>query len=177
MAATNFVVGAVDHYQRARSYQAEASATKQAGEAQARFMERDAAVNDAIALQNNRMMRRNAQSEQAAVRADNAVANLVADGTGLNREMDMAARLEHEINIQTDDALRQSSNMRNQAALTRWNTDVQAINLKRKASGSNMSALGNLAGAAAALGAGAWDYNWGAEKKKDTPPTIGKNKK
>lgn len=158
-------------YHQAGALKAQARATSQAGEAQAKLMERDAAANDAVALQNDRMQRRNARSELATVRTDNAVSNLAADGTGLEREMDMATRLEREINVQTDDALRRSSNMRAQAAYTRWDSDMMASSLRRQAHGSNVSALGNLASAVIALGGGAWD-EWkanGAAKKAPSP--------
>lgn len=158
-------------YQQAGALKAQAKVTSQAGDAQAKLLERDAAANDAVALQNDRMQRRNARSELAAVRADNAVSNLVADGTGLEREIDMATRLEREINVQTDDALRRSSNMRTQAAYTRWDSDMMASSLRRQAHGSNISALGNLASSLITLGGGAWD-KWktdGAAKKAPSP--------
>lgn len=172
MSATKLTMDALADYQQAGAYKAQARATAQTGDVQARLMERDAVANDAIAMQNNRMQRRNAQSELAAVRSDNAVSNLISDGTGLEREMDMASRLEREINIRTDDALRQSSNMRNQAAYTRWDADLQASVLKRKAYGSKMSAIGNLVSASVELGKGAWD-KWGVEGA-DTETTTKK---
>ncbi len=164
-AVTKPIMKAAGNYQQANAYKAQAKATAQAGEAQARLMERDAAANDAIALQNNRMQQRNAQSEVSTVRADNADSNLISDGTGLNREIDMASRLQHEINIQTNDALRQSSNLRNQAAFTRWDANQQASNLKRSAHGYNVSAIGNLALATAKIGNWALDEWW---PKEDT---------
>ncbi len=172
-AITKPITDAAGNLQQAYAYKAQAKATAQAGDAQARFMERDAAANDAVAMQNNRMMQRNSRSELSTVRTDNADSNLVSDGTGLSREIDMASRLQHEIDIQTNDALRQSSNMRTQAAYTRWDANQQASNLKRLAHGSNMSAIGNLALATAKIGFWA-DDEWGLFKDTGTSKTAAK---
>lgn len=165
-AAVTSAFKAYGDYQQAGALKAQAKMTSQAGDAQAKLMERDAAANDAVALQNDRMQRRNARSELAAVRADNAVSNLMSDGTGLERETDMATRLEREINVQTDDALRRSSNMRAQAAYTRWDSDLTASSLRRQAHGSNISALGNLAGSLITLGGGMYDQSKANAAKK-----------
>lgn len=152
--AAQMVIQAANDYQQSRAYKAQAHATGLAGEAQARILESQAARGKVIAMENDRMQRRNARSELSAVRADNAASNLLSDGTGFTRELDMATRLEHEINSQTDAALRQSSDLSNQAAYTRWDAGVQAQNLRRKARGSNLSALGNLVGSMAQIGFG-----------------------
>lgn len=152
--AITLLLQAANQYQQSQAYKAQANATAQTGEAQARLLEKQAAQNNAIAMENDRMKRRNARNELSAVRLDNAASNLLSDGTALSREIDMATRLEHEINVQTDAALRQGSDLRNQASYTRWDADIQSHNLRRKARSSNVSALGSLIGSFASIGAG-----------------------
>lgn len=163
--ATNYIIKAANEFQQSQAFKAQAQATGMVGEAQARLMENQASLNDAIAMDNDRMRRRNARNELSAVRVDNAASNLMSDGTGLSREIDMATRLEREINTQTDAALRQGHNLRSQAAYTRWDAGIQAQNLRRQAHGNKMSALGNLVGAVATIGVGAYSQSTSTKKK------------
>lgn len=163
--ATTYLLKAASDYQQAQAYKAQANATGKAGEAQAQIMQQQAALSDAVAMDNDHMRRRNARNELSAVRVDNAASNLLSDGTGLSREIDMATRLEHEINSQTDAALRQGHDLRTQAAYTRWDAGVQAQNLRRQAHGSKVSAVGNLAGTAAMFGVAAYESSKSTNKK------------
>lgn len=146
LAAASSAVNAVGSYAQGRAYKAQSNATLQATETQAKLQEQEADANKKRALTNSRMMHRNANSEMASVVADNAASNLVNDGTALQRSLDTAGRLEREINIQTDQLLERSDQLRKQAALTRWNGQLQAISLKTAAKGAYIGAVGSLLG-------------------------------
>lgn len=146
LAAASSAANAVGSYAQGRAYKAQSKATYQAAETQAKLQEQEADANKNRALSNSRMMHRNANTEMASVLADNAASNLINDGTALQRSLDTAGRLEREINVQTDQLLERSDQLRKQAALTRWNGQLQASSLKTAAKGAYIGAVGSLLG-------------------------------
>lgn len=99
-----------------------------------------------IALENQRRSQKNARMRMAAVKADAAASNLLSSGTTLQREVDMATRLEDEINNATAGALAEANNIRTQGALTSWNTRMQASAAKNRSLAAGIGGVGSVLG-------------------------------
>lgn len=115
----------------------------------------DAMVN--TAMENHRREQRNAQMVTAQARADAGTANLLREGSTLQRETDLATRLEDEITARSRAALQDAEAVRLQGAMEAWDTRLQAKAAKRRALGSLLgagvgavSAVGSLWGSSAA---------------------------
>lgn len=119
----------------------------------------DAMVN--TAMENHRREQRNAQMQTAHARADAGANNLLREGSTLNRETDLATRLEDEITARSRAALQEAENVRLQGAMEAWDTRLQAKAAKRRAWASLLGAGVGAAGAFASWG-GSGGTNSGA---------------
>lgn len=106
---------------------------------------RAAAITD-TAMENQRREQRNAQMQMARARADAGASNLAADGSAAVRELDLATRLEDEINNRTNAALQEADTTRRQGELDAWNLRTQARNARNSMLGSALSAGASLTG-------------------------------
>lgn len=124
---------AYQEHEQSRAYRKAARATEQVSEAQAAAMTR-------TALDNSRREQRNAQMQMARARADAGASNLLAAGSAAQRELDLATRLEDEINNRTDAALDEASRIRRQGIFDSWNLRQQSRNAHNSMLGSALEA-------------------------------------
>ena len=99
------------------------------------------------ALDNHRRAQKNARMRMAAAKADASASNLLPTGSILRREVDMATRLEDEINNATAGALAEANNTRTQGSLTAWNTSMQAKAAKNRSMAAGIGGIGSVLGA------------------------------
>lgn len=98
------------------------------------------------ALENHRRNQKNARARMAAAKADAASSNVLSTGTILQRELDMATRLEDEINNSTNAALAEANTTRTQGTLTSWNTRMQAKAAKNRSLAAGIGGVGSVLG-------------------------------
>lgn len=103
------------------------------------------------AMENHRREQRNAQMVTAQARADAGANNLLREGSTLQRETDLATRLEDEITARSRAALQDADTVRLQGAMEAWDTRLQAKAAKRRALGSLLGAGVNAASAVGSL--------------------------
>ncbi len=91
---------------------------------------------------------RNAAAQLAHARVDAAVSNTVQEGSTYMRGVDLATRLQDEINANANEQLQRANSVRQQGALDAWD-------LRNQAKQSRLQGIGSLFSAAAsALNAG-----------------------
>lgn len=141
MAATaaSKAVQAEQEHQQSKAFRRAAQATEQNAAARA-------AATTNIALENQRREQRNAQMQMARARNDAAASNLLSAGSAATRELDLATRLEDEINSRTDAALEEAGRIRQQGQLDAWNLRQQSRNAHNSMLGSALEAAVNLGG-------------------------------
>lgn len=142
--AAEKTVEAVASYQQGRQLKKVANMQEQNAADRA-----DAMVN--TAMENHRREQRNAQMVTAQARADAGANNLLREGSALNRETDLATRLEDEITARSRAALQEADAVRLQGTMEAWDTRLQAKAAKRRAFGSLLGAGVSAAGAAGSL--------------------------
>lgn len=131
---------AYQEHEQSRDFRKAARATEQVSAAQSDAMAR-------TAMDNSRREQRNAQMQMARARADAGASNLLSAGSAAQRELDLATRLEDEINNRTDAALEEASRIRRQGQLDAWNLRRQSRNARNNMLGSALEAGVNLLGA------------------------------
>lgn len=132
-------VQAIQEHEQSKAYRRAARATEEAAENRA-------AVMTNTALENHRREQRNAQMQMARARADAGASNLLSAGSVQMRELDLATRLEDEINSRTDAALEEASRTRQQGRMDAWNLRQQSRNAHNSMLGSALEAAVNLGG-------------------------------
>lgn len=96
------------------------------------------------ATSNSQRAAKNAQSELARARLDSAASGLAFAGSAHVREIDLASRLEDDIKLQTDSALQKANQIRQQASLDAYNTNMSAQAAGTRAIGEMITGIGNI---------------------------------
>lgn len=115
---------------------------RRAADAQQKMTTARAETMTATAQQNHQRGQRNAAMQLAQARADAGASNTVREGSTLQRETDLATRLEDELTAQTTAAMQDADNLRMQGAMEAWNLKQQASAAKTRAVGSLLSGVG-----------------------------------
>lgn len=105
------------------------------------------------AMENQRREQRNARMQLAAARTDAAASNITASGTDTMRTLDLATRLEDDINNRTNAALQEADTIRTQG-------HYDALDLKTQSSQARMRSGGAWLGAAGGLFRGLSSVDW-----------------
>ncbi len=135
-AAVDKTMEAVGGFQQARELRRTAAEQAKLAATQAEKM-------TATALKNHQRGQRNAALQLSQARADAGGANTVREGSTLQRETDLATRLEDELTAQTTAALQDADNLRMQGAMEAWNLKQQASAAKTRAVGSLLGEAGS----------------------------------
>ena len=133
---------------QASSQRQQSAAYREAADNQWKLANRTAEVITATALENQRRSERNARMQLAETRAGAAAGNLLQEGSVIQRETDLATRLEDEISNQTQAALQEANDTRLQGLYDRRNLLLHAGNAR---SNSRVSLLSGTVGALGAL--------------------------
>ena len=131
----------------------QARALEAAAEERRRLAENQAGAISRTAMENQRREQRNARMQLATARADSAASNLLTSGTSSVRELDLATRLEDDINNRTNAALQAANTIRSQGA-------YDAMDLRTQASQARMRGKGAWLGAAGGLFRGLSSVDW-----------------
>lgn len=110
-------------------------------EEQERLSNRQADLMEDAAVANQQRAARNATAQLAMARADAAASGLAAEGSARTRELDLATRLQDEINNQTDAALDEADHTRKQGAVHAWHARNYAAQAKTRSITSIFQAL------------------------------------
>lgn len=124
-----------------------------AAEERRRLAEQQAGAVSRTAVENQRRELRNAQMELSSARADAAASNISGSGTAETRELDLATRLEDDINNRTNAALQEADTIRTQG-------EYDARDLETQASQARLSSKGAWLGAAGGLFRGLSSVDW-----------------
>lgn len=130
-------VEASSERKQAREYNA-------AAEERRRLADNQAAVVTRTALENRRREQRNAQAQLATAGADAAASNLQAGGTSTVRELDLATRLEDDINNSTNAALQEANTLRSQGAYDAHDLQMHARQARLRSQGAWLGASAGL---------------------------------
>lgn len=112
---------AIGEHEQSKAYRRAATVTEQNAKNRAE------SIAD-IAMENQRREQRNARLQLARARADAGASNLLTSGSTSMRELDLATRLEDEINSRTDAALEEATRTYQQGRLDAWNLRQQSRN-------------------------------------------------
>ncbi len=115
-----------------------------AADEQQRLAERQAAAIEATASANQMRGSRNAIAELGRARVDAAVSNIAQDGSTYQRGVDLATRLQDEINATANEQLARANSMRSQAAYDAWDLRNQAKQSRAVGVGAVASGVGSL---------------------------------
>lgn len=115
-----------------------------AAEERRRLAEAQAAVITRTALENRRREQRNAQAQLATAAADAAASNLLSGGTSTVRELDLATRLEDDINNSTSAALHEANTIRSQGAYDAHDLQMHARQARLRSQGAWLGASAGL---------------------------------
>lgn len=115
-----------------------------AAEERRRLAENQAGAITRTAMENNRREQRNAQSAMASARADAAASGLSGSGTAAVRDLDLATRLEDDINNRTNAALQEANTARSQGAYDANDLRMQASQARLRSKGAWLGAAGGL---------------------------------
>lgn len=96
------------------------------------------------AMENQRREQRNAQMQMASARADAAASNISASGTAEVRHLDLATRLEDDINNRTNAALQEANTTLTQGAYDARDLQMQASQARLRSKGAWLGAAGGL---------------------------------
>ncbi len=125
----------------AQSNKQSAKATMQLGQYNAALLENEANQLQEASRENIIRMRKNAREELNVAELDAAKNNIMRTGSGIEREMTLATKLESAIQDQAYQSLQQVNSLRNQAAKQKWEAQLQAQQLKQNAKRSLFSGL------------------------------------
>ncbi len=130
----------------------QAKGLNRAAAEQERLAARQAAAMEGTASRNQMRAARNAVAELGHVRVDAAVSNTAQEGSTYSRGVDMATRLQDEINASANEQLERANSMRSQAAYDAWDLRNQARRSKMQGRAALVSGVGSLfSGIAAGL--------------------------
>ena len=115
-----------------------------AAEERRRLAENQAGAITRTAMENNRREQRNAQAALGAARADAAASGLSGSGTAAVRELDLATRLEDDINNRTNAALQEANTIRSQGAYDANDLQIQSSQARLRSKGAWLGAAGGL---------------------------------
>ncbi len=122
---------------------------RRSADAQWQLAGQQASAIEGIARTNQARGSRNAHMEQGRVRVDAAASNTAQEGSTYRRGVDMATRLQDDINAAANEQLERANQMRRQAAYDAWNTRNQAKQSRMSGIGAIASGLGSLIGGVA----------------------------
>ena len=122
----------------------QARAMDAAAEERRRLAENQAGVIARTAMENQRREQRNAHMQLAAARADAAASNLLTSGTAAVRELDLATRLEDDINNRANAALQEANTIRSQGAYDALDLHTQSSQARLRGKGAWLGAAGGL---------------------------------
>lgn len=122
----------------------QARALDAAAEERRRLAENQAGAIARTAMENQRREQRNAHMQLAAARADAAASNLLTCGTAAARELDLATRLEDDINNRANAALQEANTIRSQGAYDALDLHTQASQARLRGKGAWLGAAGGL---------------------------------
>ena len=122
----------------------QARESKAAAEERRRLAENQAGAITRTATENNRREQRNAQSALASARADAAASGISGSGTATVRELDLATRLEDDINNRTNAALQEANTICSQGAYDSNDLQVQSSQARLRSQGAWLGAAGGL---------------------------------
>ena len=127
-AAANALPSALQAYalnKQSKSYNSIAEEQERLSNQQADRMEQAAVANQQRAA-------RNATAQLAMAHTDAATSGLAAEGSAHTREVDLATRLQDEINNQADAALDEADHTRKQGAIHAWHARNYAAQAKTR---------------------------------------------
>ncbi len=127
----------------------QSKAQRKAAAEQKRLAAQQAAAIQGIASQNQMRGARNAHAREAQARVDAAVSNTMQDGSTYRRGVDLATRLQDEINAQANEQLNRADSIRRQGAYDAWDLRNQAKQSRFSGIGAAASGVGSLFGALA----------------------------
>ena len=136
----------------------QARAMEAAAEERRRIAANQAGAVTHTAMENQRREQRNARMQLASARTDAAASNITASGTDTVRSLDLATRLEDDINNRTNAALQEANTIRTQG-------NYDALDLQTQASQARMRSGGAWLGAAGGLFHGLSSVDWSSSRK------------
>ncbi len=122
----------------------QSKALRQAASEQARLAGKQADAIEATAAENQRRGSRNAHMEMGRERTDAAVSNTAREGSTYQRGVDLATRLQDEINASANEQLMRANSIREQGAYDAWDLRNQARQSKAQGIGAVASGVGSL---------------------------------
>ena len=136
---------ALPHALQAYALNKQSKSYNSIAEEQEKLSNRQANRMENAAVANQQRAASNASAQLSMVRADAAVSNLATEGSAHTRELDLATRLQDEINNQADAALDEADHTRKQGAIHAWHARNYADQAKTRSVSSIFQAL-NLSG-------------------------------
>ncbi len=134
----------------AKAARQQAAALNQAAAEQERLAAQQADAVEGTALENQRRGSRNAIAELGRARVDAAVSNTAQEGSTYQRGVDLATRLQDEINAAANEQLERANSMRLQGAYDAYDLRNQARQSRAASSAAVVSGVGSLFGGLAA---------------------------
>ena len=128
----------------AQAERKQAEEMKKAAAERLRIAGNQAGVITRTAMENQRREQRNAQMQMASARADAAASNISASGTAEVRHLDLATRLEDDINNRTNAALQEANTTLTQGAYDARDLQMQASQARLRSKGAWLGAAGGL---------------------------------
>lgn len=122
----------------------QARAMNAAAEERRRLAENQAGVITRTAQENQRREQRNARMQLASASTDAAASNISGSGTAAVRSLDLATRLEDDINNRTNAALQEANTVRAQGAYDAHDLQTQASQARLRNQGAWLGAAGGL---------------------------------
>ncbi len=117
---------------------------KRAANEQERLSNMQADAIEYSASENQKRMARNAQAELGHARVDAALSNTIQEGSTHQRELDLATRLQDDINAAANEQLSRANSVRQQGALDAWDLRNQARQSRAEGYGAVASGVGSL---------------------------------
>ena len=122
----------------------QAQAMNAAAAERRRIAGNQAAAITRTAMENQRREQRNARMQLAAARTDAAASNITASGTDTMRTLDLATRLEDDINNRTNAALQEADTIRTQGHYDALDLNTQSSQARMRSGGAWLGAAGGL---------------------------------
>ncbi len=122
----------------------QAQALDQAADTQQKLADQQAAVVENTAMENQRRGNRNALAELASARVDAAASNTAQEGSTYVRGVDLATRLQDEINSAANEQLARADQIRRQGAYDAQDTRNQATQSRATRKAATVSGVGAL---------------------------------
>ncbi len=122
----------------------QSKALRRAASEQERVAGQQAAAIEGVASENQMRGSRNAAAQLGHARADAAVSNTLQDGSTHRRGVDLATRLQDEINATANEQLLRANSIRTQAAYDAWDLRNQSRQSRLMGIGAVASGVGSL---------------------------------